>query len=142
MKTIAKLSTIAIAATTLALGIQGTLPANAVIETTEVREQTATQINDTPVLLAQFICMPGGSQLVEFFETENFQVLICIKGGQLYYHGIERGGDRSGITLPAYYEEGSGYVAENGEYAYVIIHSTLSIYQGNILLQQDWVYER
>ena len=40
------------------------------------------------------------------------------------------------------YEEGSGYVAESGEYAYVINSSTLSIYQGNILLQQDWVYER
>ena len=76
----------AIAAANVALGIQGTLRANAV-ETSEVREQTATQANETPVLLAQFTCLPGGSDLVEFFKTDNFQVMICQKGGQLYYYG-------------------------------------------------------
>ncbi|NER32834.1 MAG: hypothetical protein F6J93_01935 [Oscillatoria sp. SIO1A7] len=141
MTAIAKLSMAAIAAATVALGIQGTLPANAV-ETSEVREQTAIQANETPVLLAQFVCLPEGSALVEFFETDNFQVLICEKGGRLYYHGIERGGERSGITLRAYYEEGSGYVAENGEYSYVVNSSTLSIYEGSVLLQQDLVHDR
>lgn len=136
-----KLSMGTIAATLVALGFQGLLPANA-IETSKIQEHTATQSNQTPILLAQFTCMPGGSELVEFFETDNFQVLICRKRGELYYHGIERGGDRNGITLPAYYEEDTGYVAENGEYTYIINRSTLSIYQENTLLQRDSVYER
>lgn len=136
-----KLAIGGIVATVVGILIQGPLAAN-VLETSKTPQHPAEQSNQTPVLLAQFTCMPGGSELVEFFETDNFQVLICRKRGQLYYHGIERGGDKNGITLPAYYEEGSGYVAENGEYAYIVNRSTLSIYQGNTLLQRDQVYRR
>ncbi len=145
MAAITKLSIVMLGAAAIALGSQRPLPANAINTSQagqQTPQQTATQPNQTPVLLAQFTCLPGGSELVEFFETDNFQVLICRKAGKLYYHGIERGGDRNGITLPAYYEEGTGYVAENGEYAYIINRSTLSIYQGNTLLQRDRVYDR
>lgn len=101
--------------------------------------KSLTKSKDLSGLVAQFSCLPGRTDLVEFYKTKNFQVLICEGGRQLYYYGIEKGGDRNSITLPAYYEEGTGYVAENGDYAYIVNSDTLSIYRGSTLLQQEQV---
>jgi hypothetical protein len=101
----------------------------------------ATNGNALPLEIAQSSYCPdtaGGTPMVAFYETDNFWVYICAADG-LYYHGIEKGSGNY-VTLPAYTEEGTGYVAVNGDYTYIVNGATLSIYEGSTLLQEDSVY--
>lgn len=115
--------------------------ATAVITPNPVPE-TAEETQLMPVQIAQGrrYCPDGagGTPLVNFYETDNFWVYIC-EADQLYYYGVEKGSGSS-ITLPVEAEEGTGYVAVNGEYTYIVNGLSLSIYRGNTLLQEDWVY--
>lgn len=81
----------------------------------------------------------GGMSMEAYIETENFWIYIC-KGSQnqLYYHGVNKE-TYEFITLPAYAEEGTGYVADNGDYTYIVTGLSLGIYRGNRLLQEDSV---
>ncbi|MCT7993052.1 hypothetical protein [Laspinema olomoucense] len=103
--------------------------------------ETAELPQQMPVQIAQGRYCPdgaGGTPLVNFYETDNFWVYICEADG-LYYYGVEKGSGSS-ITLPVEVEEGTGYVAVNGEYTYIVNGLSLSIYRGNTLLQEDSVY--
>ncbi len=102
---------------------------------------TAEETHPMPVQIAQERYCPdgaGGGPLVDFYETDNFWIYIC-EADQLYYYGVEKGSGSS-ITLPVYVEEGTGYVAVNKEYTYIVNGLSLSIYRGDTLLQEDWVY--
>ena len=95
------------------------------------------------ILITQSFCpdSAGGMPLEDFFETRNFWIYICNNGDDynydLYYHGVEKKNRNNHITLPVYVEEGTGYVAENGNYTYIINGLSLSIYQGRKLLQEE-----
>ena len=91
-----------------------------------------------PVLIAQNFCGEQGLKVENYFETENFIIHICYdNNNDLWYYGIEKGPRSSYIVLPAYTEEGTGYVAENGDYTYIVNGAALSIYEGNTLIQED-----
>jgi hypothetical protein len=114
----------------------------AVVETNSARQSSPETHRQMPLELAQQQYCPdrtGGMPMVDFFETDNFWIYICEADG-LYYHGVEKGPNGGYITIPAYVEEGTGYVAENGIYTYIVNGASLSIYEGNTLLQEDWVY--
>ncbi len=80
----------------------------------------------------------GGAPQVAFYETKNFYVYIC-DVDQLYYHGVSKK-DGNFINLPAYAEEGTGYVAENGDYTYIINGASLTVMQGDKVLQEERVF--
>lgn len=105
---------------------------------TETAAETHSQ--EMPLQLAQSYCpdTAGGGPMVDYFETDNFWIYICAADG-LYYHGVSKG-DYSYVTLPVYAEEGTGYVAVNGDYTYIVNGAALSIYEGRTLLQEDSVY--
>jgi hypothetical protein len=86
--------------------------------------QTATRIPDS------LLCRPGSS-LDLVVETKNFYASICSNpSGKYIYTGIDKRNNR-GITLPAYTEEGTGYVAEKGKYSYILTGASLSITRNN-----------
>ncbi|MGB3691171.1 MAG: hypothetical protein WA865_17070 [Spirulinaceae cyanobacterium] len=80
----------------------------------------------------------GGGPQVAFYETKNFYIYIC-DIDRLYYHGVSKK-DSSFINLPAYTEEGTGYVAENGDYTYIVNGAALTVMQGNKVLQEENVF--
>ena len=104
------------------------------------RDGNVSENETAPLQLAQSYCpdSAGGSPLISFYETSGFWIYICSADG-LYYHGIEKGSGNY-ITLPAFVEEGTGYVAENGDYTYIVNGVSLSIYEGNTLLQEEFVW--
>lgn len=77
----------------------------------------------------------GGGVQVDYFETKSFTIYMC-EGGGLKYHGISKKDGKS-ITLPAYTEEGTGYVAENGNYTYIVNGASLTVMEGNKVLQEE-----
>ena len=86
--------------------------------------QTATRIPDG------LLCGKGYS-LDLVVETKNFYASICANtAGKLIYTGIDKRNSK-GTTLPAYTEEGTGYVAERGKYSYIITGASLSITRNN-----------
>ena len=100
---------------------------------------------ELPLELAQGgYCMDNyrAESLISFFETDNFYIYICGDTyDDMYYHGV--GKDGSDIILEdVYAEEGTGYVAVNGNYTYIVNGAALSIYEGRILIQEDYVYQQ
>ena len=108
-------------------------------------QQTALQPHsiEIPIEVAQdAYCLDNyrGDNLRFFVETENFYIYICGNSDDMYYHGV--GKDGSEIILEdVYVEEGTGYVAINGDYTYIVNGAALSIYEGRILIQEDEVYQ-
>lgn len=99
---------------------------------------------ELPLELAQGrYCMDDyrGESLRFFAETDNFYIYICGDSyDDMYYHGV--GKDGSEIVLEdVYAEEGTGYVAVNGNYTYIVTGAALSIYEGQTLIQEDYVYQ-
>ena len=102
---------------------------------------TEARSSDIPVQVAQQAYCPdraGGLPMVDFFETDNFWIYICQSDG-LYYHGVSKPDGNNYITLPAYAEEGTGYVAENKGYTYIVNGAALSIYRDGYLIQEESV---
>lgn len=86
--------------------------------------QAATKIPDG------LLCSPGSS-LDLVVETKNFYASICSSpAGKLIYTGIDKRNNR-GTSLPAYAEEGTGYVAERGKYSYILTGASLSVTRNN-----------
>lgn len=64
-------------------------------------------------------------------ETQNFYASICSKtSGTFIYTGIDKRNGKS-IILPAYAEEGTGYVADAGKYTYYLTGASLSVTKNN-----------
>lgn len=85
----------------------------------------------------------GGGPQYDAFETDSFYIFICTTGNPedgLYYHGVSKNDYDNYITLPAYVEEGTGYVAENQNYTYIVNGLELVVYDGNrvILTESVW----
>ncbi|MDJ0616989.1 MAG: hypothetical protein QNJ63_09620 [Calothrix sp. MO_192.B10] len=71
-------------------------------------------------------------------ETKNFYASICSSAARkLIYTGIDKRSGKS-ITLPAYTEEGTGYVADAGKYTYYLTGASLSVTKNNrAILNED-----
>lgn len=83
----------------------------------------------------------GGGLLEAYVETPNFYIYICNKRGQLYYTSTSKL-NRQGIrSLPVYVEEGTGYVAKNGKYEYIVDGTSLTILKNGHVLQTDPVIQ-
>ena len=80
----------------------------------------------------------GGDSLDLIVETKNFYASICSStSGKLIYTGIDKRNAKS-ITLPAYAEEGTEYVADAGKYTYYLTGASLSVTQNNqTILDED-----
>ncbi|MBH8561790.1 hypothetical protein I8748_06305 [Nostoc sp. CENA67] len=83
----------------------------------------------------------GGGLLEAYVETPNFQIYICNKRGQLFYTSTSKL-NRQGIrSLPIDVEEGTGYVAKNGKYEYLVNGASLTILKNGYVLQTDPVIQ-
>ncbi|MBE9040595.1 hypothetical protein IQ235_07330 [Oscillatoriales cyanobacterium LEGE 11467] len=104
------------------------------------RDIAGNHSSTAPLQLARSFCpdSAGGTPQVAFYETNGFWIYICTVEG-LFYHGIEKGSGNY-VTLPAYVEEGTGYVAVNGNYTYIVNGATLAIYEGRTLIQEEYVW--
>jgi len=102
---------------------------------------------DRAILLAQaeprespWICGMVGEEWADeaYFETRNFYLNICHKknGSDLLYVGTNK---KTGATikLPASVPAKGGYIAENGDIAYVIQGNALNVYNKNRLVSQE-----
>lgn len=79
----------------------------------------------------------GGGLLEAYIETPNFAIYICNKRGQLFYTSTSKLNGQGIRTLPAYTEEGTGYVAKNGKYEYIVNGASLEILKNGRVLQTD-----
>ncbi len=108
--------------------------------------ETGFSPSQPPFPMAQHwrICAQRGIRWREadFFETDRFYINICWHGNQLRYIGMAKDDGNNTIELPARFEDRRGFVAENGEYRYVVNGATLRIYWGDVLMQEDEVYPR
>ncbi len=126
----------------LASVILGFVPSVIAAPTNTSSQAQSPDRNSIPMQLAQGLSCPDsadGAPAIAFFETQNFWIYICELDGW-YYHGISKA-DRQSITLPTYdAEDGTGFVASNGEYAYAVNSTSLRIYRNGILIQEEAVY--
>jgi hypothetical protein len=79
----------------------------------------------------------GGGKLDAYIETPNFDIYICKKLGKLFYTGTSKRNGKGTRPLPTYVEEGTGYVARNGNYEYVVNGAALEIIKNGKVLQTD-----
>lgn len=79
----------------------------------------------------------GGGQLEAYAETSNFSIYLCQKRGQIFYTSTSKNNGKGVRSLKAYAEHGTGYVAKNGQYEYIVTGANLSIYRKGKLLQTD-----
>ncbi|OCQ98882.1 hypothetical protein BCD64_22825 [Nostoc sp. MBR 210] len=109
---------------------------------------SAAQLESTPVStvnsqkIAQASNCPryaGGGRLEAYIETTNFYIHICNKKGNLFYTGISKSTGKGIRSLRAYSEEGTGYVARNNNYEYVVNGAGLDIVKNGRVIQTDRV---
>ncbi|MBD2576886.1 hypothetical protein [Oscillatoria sp. FACHB-1406] len=94
-----------------------------------------------PTSLVQDFCIQKGQKVENYFETNNFQIYLCYNSSnQIFYYGVDKRNGAS-ITLPASTEEGTGYVAENGEYNYIVTGASLSVYQNGKPIVEEKVIQ-
>lgn len=106
------------------------------------------KINENSILLTQSsrnnfqICPQQNMPLVTSFyvETANFFANICRKpNGQLIYIGGQKANPENTIKIPAIAEEGTGYVAEDGNTSYIVTGATLSIVENGKTISEEQV---
>lgn len=127
---------------TPSVGATQLISAKATAETSKVQLHTdGTNVSNIPLQLAQNTCPPnaGGGRLVNYFETVNFYVYMCRTSKGLFYTGIDKSNGKGTRPLRAIIEEGTGYVVKTGNITYIVNGASLSIYQGNQLLQEERV---
>lgn len=101
--------------------------------------QPAEAESSDPASLVQDFCIQKGQKVEQYFETNNFRIYLCYdNSNQIFYYGVDKRNGAS-IALPAYTEEGTGYVAENGEYDYIVTGASLSVYQNSKLILEETV---
>jgi hypothetical protein len=93
--------------------------------------------SSTPQKLVRDFCDRKGQKVEKYFETSNFRIYLCYnRANQLYYYGVKKS-NGSTIALRARTEEGTGYVAKNGAYDYIVTGASLSVYKnGKLFLEQ------
>lgn len=91
----------------------------------------------SPQQLVSNFCIRKGMKVENYFETSNFRIYLCYnRANQLYYYGVKKS-NGSTISLRARTEEGTGYVATNGTYDYIVTGANLSVYKkGKLILEQ------
>jgi hypothetical protein len=91
----------------------------------------------TPEQLVRDFCGRKGQKVEKYFETKNFHIYLCYNhANKLYYYGVKKS-NGSTIVLRARTEEGTGYVAKNGAYDYIVTGASLSVYKnGKSILEQ------
>jgi hypothetical protein len=91
----------------------------------------------TPEKLVRDFCIGKGQKVENYFETSNFRIYLCYnRANQLYYYGVKKSNGNT-IALRARTEEGTGYVAKNGAYDYIVTGASLSVYKnGKQILEQ------
>lgn len=79
----------------------------------------------------------GGGRLSAKAETQNFLIHICNRQGKLFYTGISKRDGKGIYSLPAYTEEGTGYVAKNGKYEYIVTGANLDIIKNGKVVRSE-----
>lgn len=79
----------------------------------------------------------GGGRLAAQIETRNFLIHFCDRQGKLYYTGISKRDGKGIYSLPAYTEEGTGYVVKNGKYEYIVTGASLDIVRNGKVIQSE-----
>jgi hypothetical protein len=99
------------------------------------------QVDSESVRRARQFCSNREMRVEGYFETKNFFIHLCYdSNNDIWYYGIAKGSEAEAIgPLYTYTEEGTGYVVENGDYTYIVTGLSLSIYEGNNLLQEEFV---
>jgi hypothetical protein len=124
-------------AATFAIG-QSNYPATPTASRTQFPTETIQIANSsTPEKLVRDFCGRKGQKVEKYFETSNFHIYLCYNhANQLYYYGVKKSNGKT-IALRARTEEGTGYVAKNGAYDYIVTGASLSIYKnGKLILEQ------
>ncbi len=88
------------------------------------------------------ICSQQNPPLVESFyiETANFFANICQKpNGKLTYIGGQKANPENVINIPAMAEEGTGYVAEDGNITYIVTGATFSMVKNGKTISEEQV---
>lgn len=106
--------------------------------------------NNRAIFLAQSsrsdrrLCSQQGENFTESFyvETANFFANICYdSSGQLIYIGGEKDNPGNAIKVPAYTEEGTGYVADNGNTTYIVTGAALIVAEnGQEIVDERVIY--
>ena len=100
------------------------------------------------ILLAQLsradwrICTQQNPPLVESFyiETANFFANICEQpNGKLIYIGGQKANPKDFIKITAIAEEGTGYVAEDGDITYIVTGATFSMVKNAETISEEQV---
>jgi hypothetical protein len=93
--------------------------------------------SSTPENLVRDFCARKKQKVEHYYETSNFRIYLCYNGAnQLYYYGVKKSNGNT-IALRARAEEGTGYVATNGTYDYIVTGAELAVYKkGKLILQQ------
>ncbi|MBE9116926.1 hypothetical protein IQ249_13545 [Lusitaniella coriacea LEGE 07157] len=92
-----------------------------------------------PEVLVRDFCAQKGQKVEQYFETNNFRIYLCYdNSNQIFYYGVDKR-NQATIALPAYTEEGTGYVAENGNYDYIVTGASLSVYESSKLILEETV---
>ncbi|MBD2252943.1 hypothetical protein H6G14_16800 [Nostoc parmelioides FACHB-3921] len=81
----------------------------------------------------------GGGRLSARIETPNFIIHLCERRKKLFYTGISKHTGKGIYSLPAYVEEGTGYVAKNGKYEYIVTGASLDIIKNGKVIQSETV---
>jgi hypothetical protein len=123
-------------AATFAIG-QSSDPASSISRTQSPIETIQIANSSTPEKLVRDFCRRKGQKVEHYFETSNFRIYLCYNGAnQLYYYGVKKSNGKT-IALRARTEEGTGYVAKNGAYEYIVTGASLSVYKnGKSILEQ------
>lgn len=89
----------------------------------------------------QRFCTRKGLRSANYFETANFRVYICAnRQNKYFYNGVSKR-NGNGITLPAITEEGTGYVATNGQYEYIVNGASLTILRNGNVIREERVIQ-
>lgn len=93
--------------------------------------------SSTSEQLVRDFCGRKGQKVEKYFETKNFHIYLCYNhANQLYYYGVKKSNGNT-LALRARTEEGTGYVAKNGAYDYIVTGASLSVYKnGKQILEQ------
>jgi hypothetical protein len=81
----------------------------------------------------------GGGRLEVQIETRNFLIHFCNRRNKLFYTGISKRDGKGIYSLPAYTEEGTGYVVKNGKYEYIVTGASLDILRNGKVIQSEQV---
>lgn len=99
----------------------------------------ASPVNNSQKVVNQKTCpkQSGRAKLVNYFETNNFQIYICRTSKGLFYTGINKKNGLRTAPLRVITEEGTGYVVNTGNITYIVTGASLGIYRNNQLLQEE-----